>query len=199
MMCLVKLWKNSAPASAHEARQIHAHLDRRERHLPTEAPPDVALGRAGAASSNPSHAAPQRQTRHSRDDQPERGDTMSETREHSTLYFTGCTPDRVLLMGGIWKLWEQEGFPLEMSFLVCRDKGMAVDWLEAMADASRTNNLPALMAALETFLPAETIQTLKAGFMRVLQSGETYEQILEGKRANGSAFEGFFAARGRHE
>lgn len=112
----------------------------------------------------------------------------------SVIYATGCTPDGVTLIGGIWKLWEQEGFPLEMSHLVCRDKGWAVDWLEAMADASTTNNCPALMKHIEAFLPSHVITHLKFGFMHVLNSGKTYEQIVAEKQANGRKFEDFIRA-----
>ena len=118
---------------------------------------------------------------------------MSE-HNNSVIYATGCTPDGITLIGGIWKLWEQEGFPLEMSHLVCRDKGWAVDWLEAMADASCTNNCPALMQHIEGFLPAETITVLKVGFMRVLNSGKSYEQIVADKQANGRKFDDFVQA-----
>ena len=100
----------------------------------------------------------------------------------SVLYITGYTPDRAPLIGGVWKLWEQEGFPLEMSHMTCLDRGWRVDWLEAMADASTTNNLPALMGHIEAFLPAEVVAQLKAGFAHVIASGKTYEKILQEKR-----------------
>jgi len=112
----------------------------------------------------------------------------------SVIYATGCTPDGVTLIGGVWKLWEQEGFPLEMSHLICRDKGWAVDWLEAMADASCTNNCPALVKHIEAFLPHDAMTALKLGFMRVLNSGKTYEQIVAEKQKNGRAFADFIRA-----
>jgi hypothetical protein len=111
------------------------------------------------------------------------------TNDPSVIYATGFTPEGVMLIGGIWKLWEQEGFPLEMSHLICRDRGCSVDWLEAMADASCTNNCPALMKHIEAFLPSETITALKLEFMRVLNSGKTSEQIVAEKQANGRALE----------
>ena len=107
----------------------------------------------------------------------------------SIVYCTGCTSEGVLLMGGIWTLWHQNGFPLEMSYLVCRDGGWVIDWLEAMADASVTNDLPALVGHIETFLPSETMTALKTGFMSTLGMGKTYAQIVAEKRANGQAFE----------
>ena len=103
----------------------------------------------------------------------------------SVIYATDCAPDGTTLVGGVWKLWEQEGFPLEMSHMICRDKGWRVDWLEAMADASRSNNCPALVKHIEAFLPCETMTALKLGFVRVLNSGKTCEQIIADKQANG--------------
>lgn len=103
------------------------------------------------------------------------------------IYMTGRTPEGTCLMGGVWKLWEQEGFPLEMSHVVCCAEGTAVDWLEAMADASCTDNCPALMLHLAAFLPAETITEIQIGFMRLVASGQSYQEILESKKANGRA------------
>ena len=111
--------------------------------------------------------------------------------ENSIIYATGCTSDGTMLIGGIWRLWHQEGFPLEMAHLVCRDKGWRVDWLEAMADASRSDNLPALMKQVEAFLPSEEILHLKFGFTHVMGLGKSYDQIVSEKRANGRNFEAF--------
>ena len=82
----------------------------------------------------------------------------------SVIYATGCTPEGAILIGGIWKLWEQEGFPIEMSHLICRDNGWAVDWLEAMADASCTNNCPALVKHIEAFLKNLNWKTVEKRF-----------------------------------
>jgi len=112
----------------------------------------------------------------------------------SVIYATGTTRDGVVLIGGVWKLWEQEGFPLEMSHLVCQQNGWRVDWCEAMFDASTTNNCPALMKHIEAFLPQETILALKVGFMAVLKSGKTYEQVVAEKQSNGRAFTDFVRA-----
>lgn len=98
------------------------------------------------------------------------------------LYRTGRTPQGIPLLGGVWRLWHQDGFPLEMSYLFCQAEGLAIDWLEAMADASLTDNLPALMEAVEAFLPADVIQDLKLGFAGCLSMGKTPQMIVEEKR-----------------
>lgn len=110
------------------------------------------------------------------------------------IYMTGCTPDGTPLIGGVWTLRDQEGFPLEMSHLVARDKGWLIDWAEAMADASRSNNCPALMKAVEAFLPSHVITHLKVGFVQMVRSGKSFEQVIAEKRANGKKMEAFVRA-----
>ncbi len=101
------------------------------------------------------------------------------------LYISGSTPDGTPLVGGVWTLRDQEGFPLELSHLFCRDQGWAVDWAEAMADASRSNNLLALMKAVETFLPENEVTNLKLGFVRMARRGKSFDEVVAEKRANG--------------
>jgi len=101
------------------------------------------------------------------------------------IYCTGISLDGEMLIGGVWTLRDQEGFPLEMAHLVCRDKGWRIDWLEAMADASRQDKCPALMEQIEAFLPSDTVFMLKLGFVSAYRSGKTWEEIVADKRANG--------------
>ena len=103
------------------------------------------------------------------------------------IYTSGLTSDDYLLIAGVWTLWSQEGFPLEMSHMVCRDKGWRIDWLEAMCDASRHDDLPSLMGHIESFLDAATLTALKGGFSRWLDRGQSYDDLLAEKRANGTA------------
>ena len=110
------------------------------------------------------------------------------------IYSTGCTPDGTILIGGVWTLRDQEGFPLEMSHLVARDKGWLIDWAEAMADASRSNNCPALMKAVEAFLPAHVITHLKVGFVQMVRSGKSFDEVIAEKRANGKKSEAYVRA-----
>jgi hypothetical protein len=53
----------------------------------------------------------------------------------SVLYQTGFTPDGIPLLGGIYRLKDQEGFPVDMAYELCRDKGVCPDWAEFLADA----------------------------------------------------------------
>ena len=114
--------------------------------------------------------------------------------DEQIIYMTGHTPDLVPLIGGVWTLRDQEGFPIEMSHLVCKDKGWAIDWMEAMADASTSNNCPALIKAAEAFLPEHVIEGMKMGFVQMAWSGKTFVEIRAAKRANGKNMEAFVRA-----
>lgn len=59
---------------------------------------------------------------------------MPDMTTKSPLYFTGKTPDGKLLLGGVFRMHDQEGFPIEASFEECQRKGWQVDWAEALAD-----------------------------------------------------------------
>lgn len=88
------------------------------------------------------------------------------------------------MMGGVWRLWHQEGMPLEMTYLHLKSKGIQVDWMEAMADASLDNNLPSLANQLLTFMPREEVDAIFARLMVLKDSGLTYQAILDSKRKN---------------
>ena len=105
-----------------------------------------------------------------------------------TLYITGLTHGGRTLVGGLWTMWAQEGFPLELSQIALRDQGHDPDWAEAMADASRTGNCPALMTQLEALLPEGDLLNLKAGFMRIVASGVSWDAFLKTKRQNGEKY-----------
>lgn len=52
----------------------------------------------------------------------------------SPLYITGANTEGKFLIGGIFKMQDSYGFPVEMSFLECKEKNLAIDWFEALAD-----------------------------------------------------------------
>lgn len=108
---------------------------------------------------------------------------------NNILYITGLNPTGIPLIGGVWRLRDQEGLPLEMSYLMAREKGFLIDWCEAMADASRSNNCPVLMQSIGEFLPDNVINHLKAGFLSMLKSGKSFDQIVSDKRAGGKAMD----------
>jgi hypothetical protein len=86
----------------------------------------------------------------------------------STLFQTGINPEGKPLVGGLWRMAHEMGFPLEIAYLECQQHGWAPNWREAMEDASKDNNLPALMRQLETFLDEPTITRLKISYLALV-------------------------------
>ncbi len=87
------------------------------------------------------------------------------------------------MMGGVWRLYHQEGMPIEMTYLHLMSSGVKVDWVEAMADASIDNNLSSLLDQMLIFIPRDQIDEIGERFMALLNSGQTYQSILDRKRA----------------
>src|SRR5690242_12721874 len=52
-----------------------------------------------------------------------------------TLYQSGIAPDGKPLMAGLFRLKDEEGFPIDMSYEQCKEHGWHPDWAEALADA----------------------------------------------------------------
>jgi hypothetical protein len=53
----------------------------------------------------------------------------------SPLYITGYTPDGRRLLGGVFRLKDQHGFPLDMSFEIAKENGFLIDYAELLSDA----------------------------------------------------------------
>lgn len=54
--------------------------------------------------------------------------------KESCLYQTGLSPSGEPLIGGVFKMQDQNGFPIDASFEECKSKGLKVDFLEAFCD-----------------------------------------------------------------
>jgi hypothetical protein len=102
----------------------------------------------------------------------------------STIYPTGLTSDGGLLIGGVWRFWSQDGFPIELSYLQAKQRGWCIDWAEAMAEASITNDLPAIHEAMSQFLDEETMLGIKIRFAQLVNSGVGFSEFVEMKRKN---------------
>ena len=51
------------------------------------------------------------------------------------LYITAiCPKTKQFMLGGIFKMQDQIGFPIDASFEECKAHGYVIDWLEALAD-----------------------------------------------------------------
>ena len=109
--------------------------------------------------------------------------------DETVIYPTGITLEGKPLIGGIWRMWSQEGFPIESSWMECNARGWKVDWCEAMVDASLTNECPSLMRQVEGFLGGNDVLHMKREFMALVKSGRRFQDILERKKANSSVIE----------
>jgi hypothetical protein len=54
---------------------------------------------------------------------------------NAPLYVTGTTPEGKPLVGGIFRMKDEQGFPLDSSYDYCRESGLAIDYLELLCDA----------------------------------------------------------------
>lgn len=52
----------------------------------------------------------------------------------SPLYITSVGTDGKFMLGGIFKMQDQVGFPVDASFEECKEHGFRIDWLEALCD-----------------------------------------------------------------
>ncbi len=87
------------------------------------------------------------------------------------LYITGKTPCGKPLLGGVWRMFTQDGFPVEMSHILATQRGCLVDWCEAMLDAKESGTLPALVRQMECFLPQEAMAHIKERFVVCVACG----------------------------
>lgn len=99
----------------------------------------------------------------------------------TSIYTTGVTPAGEQLIGGVWRLAHQDGFPLELSYVLACQGGWRIDWREAMADASLDDNLPALMRQIESFLDESSLLQLKVNFVRVMEH-KSPQQVMDEKK-----------------
>ena len=109
----------------------------------------------------------------------------------STAYVSGLTTEGTPILAGLWRMKDEMGFPVSCFLDETTARGFHVDWLEAMADASMTDNLPALMREIEMLLTHEKVDRLKAGFVLAVKNN-TYSEILEKKKENAKALKTYF-------
>ena len=104
-----------------------------------------------------------------------------------TIYITGTTPEGKLLIGGLWRKHRQEGFPLDISLMLCREQGLLPDVVELFAEAMIHFELPSVREhAPELFTIKTTMQ-----WMHLLQTlpytdqFQAAQHILLDKRSKG--------------
>lgn len=75
---------------------------------------------------------------------------------------------------GVFTMRDEQGFPLDMSYEIAREKGWSIDWLEAMADAARQCilKLDALLAEMRLLLPMAEVELWERLFRYSIMSAE---------------------------
>lgn len=101
-----------------------------------------------------------------------------------SAYVTGNTEDGRLLWGGGWRMKHELGFPLDAFLDEVRSRNGLVDWMEAMADASIDDNLPALHKEMQALLPEEDLRECKTRFMLLTRRYTPQEFVDSKKRAS---------------
>lgn len=88
----------------------------------------------------------------------------------SPLYVTGVTPEGQPLVGGVYRMKDEFGFPIDLSVLVLREKGANVDWLELLADAGRQSDASKLLDAVAELEAQAQIDVahIKASFAAII-------------------------------
>lgn len=81
-------------------------------------------------------------------------------------------------VSGVYKLKDETGFPISASYEEAQQRGLSVDWIEALADAARQDviKFDALMSEIELLVPDE-VETIRRMFFLFLLGckGQTFE------------------------
>lgn len=100
------------------------------------------------------------------------------------IYITGISDSDRILVGGVWRLYHECGFPVESSHMICKENGLLVDWMDAMVDASTDNNLPALVRQMESFIPEKEMAQIKLSYCAsVINTGKDPCSVLALKKS----------------
>ena len=111
------------------------------------------------------------------------------------LYTTGiAAPDNKILVGGIFTMKDELGFPVDMSYEVCKENGLYIDWCEFLADAGRQKQwkFDDALGEIKNLLPEEcekifhSFKVYGATLMRELGYNDFIqicEKILEIKKS----------------
>lgn len=117
---------------------------------------------------------------------------------NNPLYLSGITPDGIPLMAGIYRMKDEIGFPISVSYEMIKDNQWCPDWCEFLADAGRQKDwklddaLHEMKMLVGEHLTAEIFEKFKfygATIWTVNGKNQTFaevcNQIVELKRKNG--------------
>lgn len=94
------------------------------------------------------------------------------------IYITGHTLEGKLLMGGIFTMKDQEGFPVDTSYEICKENGHLIDWAEYLYDAGRwgIESWDRAVKEMTLLLGAEAQEVLKRYLMVIQNHVENFKE-----------------------
>lgn len=71
-----------------------------------------------------------------------------------------------LRLQGVFRMQDQEGFPVDMSYEMAKEKGIEIDWVEALVDAGRQCifKYDQLLAQIRLLIPAAQAEAAERMF-----------------------------------
>lgn len=105
------------------------------------------------------------------------------------IYITGLTPEGIPLVGGIWRIYRQQGFPVDISLMEIREKGYLPDIMELFAESTFYAELPQVRKQVPELFTLENIHKwnlyLESFGLKESNQFDVAEKILMEKRNNG--------------
>lgn len=105
------------------------------------------------------------------------------------IYITGLTPEGIPLVGGIWRIYRQQGFPVDISLMEIREKGYLPDIMELFAESTFYAELPQVRKQAPELFTLENIHKwnlyLESFGLKESNQFDVAEKILMEKRNNG--------------
>lgn len=101
------------------------------------------------------------------------------------LFISGYTPDKVPLLAGIFRMKDEVGFPVDMSYEECKHQGLCPDWFEYLCDAGRQGDWKYDAAEQEMrmlvgdVIADEIVQRFKVVGALEMRAGDTFPSVCQ--------------------
>ena len=86
-----------------------------------------------------------------------------------TVYITGMTSEGQFLLGGVYRMKDELGFPLDASLDYCIERGnLVIDWCEFLADVGSQKDwkFDSVLEELEILLNKNTTENIRKNFLQ---------------------------------